>query len=124
MMATGQRGWPLAAMLPRMAPKEVRADPVELTRLADRMLRSSQQIGDAWREAQGTLAVPAAAFGDSSGAAGVHDTHQDTVDDADVTIGRLVAVLEGDMDRLYRVAFAYKKTDDDAAAAYPQPYLH
>jgi len=107
-----------------MPPKEVRADPVELTRLADRMLRSSQQIADAWREAQGALAIPVAAFGDSAGVAGVHDTHQDTVDDADVTIGRLVAVLEGDMDKLYRVAFAYKKTDDDAAAAYGLPYPH
>jgi hypothetical protein len=25
-------------------------------------------------------------------------------------------VLEGDMDRLHRIAFAYKKADDDAAA--------
>jgi len=95
---------------------EVRADPVELTRVADQMLRSSQQIDDAWRNAQGSLAVPVAAFGDSSGAAGISTAHEQTVDDADVAVGRLVAVLEGDVDRLYRIAFAYKKADDDAAA--------
>jgi hypothetical protein len=95
---------------------EVRADPVELTRVADQMLRSSQRIGDAWRAAQGLLAVPVAAFGDSSAAAALSAAGEQTVDDAAVTIGRLVAVLEGDMDRLYRVAFAYKKADDDAAA--------
>ncbi|MEV0274672.1 MAG: hypothetical protein HOV71_28640 [Hamadaea sp.] len=95
---------------------EVRADPVELTRVADQMLRSSQQIDDAWRAAQGPLAVPATAFGDSIGAAAVAQAQDQTVDDAEVTLGRLVAVLEGDMDRLYRIAFAYKKADDDAAA--------
>lgn len=96
----------------------MRATPVDLTRLADVMLKSSQEIGDAWRAAAGSLAVPAAAYGDSPGAPGVHTAHELTVDDADLAIGRLVAVLEGDMDRLYRVAFAYQKNDEDAAARY------
>jgi hypothetical protein len=98
-----------------MSGTEVRADPVELTRLADAMLTASQGVGDGWRGAQGPLAVPAEAFGDSAGAAGVCTAHEASVNGADVAVGRLVAVLEGDMDRLYRIAFAYKKADDDAA---------
>jgi hypothetical protein len=100
-----------------MPPPEVRADPVEITRLADQLLRSSQQLADAWRAAQAGLTLPATAAGDSSRGPGFVSAHESTMDDADVAIGRLVAVLEGDMDRLYRVAFAYKKADDDAAAA-------
>src|SRR3982751_1309544 len=91
-----------------MTGPEVRADPVELTRLADAMLTASQGIGDGWRGAQGALAVTAEAVGDSAGAAGVAKAHEASADDADVAMGRLVALLEGDMDRLYRIAFAYK----------------
>jgi hypothetical protein len=102
--------------------KELRADPVALTRTADQMLRSSQSVADAWRIAQGTLAVPAEAFGDSAGGPGVSVAHQASIDDADVAIGRLVGVLEGDMDRLYRIAFAYQKADQDAARRLRQQH--
>lgn len=105
-----------------MPPNEVRADPVEITRLADQMLTSSQQVADVWRPMHGALAIPVAAFGDSGGAAGVHTAHDATFNDADVAIGRLGAVIEGDMDRLYRIAFAYKKADDDAARKVQQQH--
>ncbi len=82
--------------------------------MADQMMRSSQRIADAWRTAGGPLAVPATAFGDGLAAAAT--AHTEVVDEGDVALGRLVAVLEGDVDRLYRIAFAYKKADDDAAA--------
>jgi hypothetical protein len=107
-----------------MASAEVRADPVELTRLADAMLSASQAVADGWRGAQGPLAIPAEAFGDSSGAAGLATAHEASADDADVANGRLVAVLEGDTDRLYRVAFAYKQADDDAARRMAQQHAH
>ena len=38
----------------------------------------------------------------------------------DTTWRRLVTVYEGDVDRLYRVAFAYQQADSDAAARLPQ----
>ena len=40
-----------------MPPPEVRADPVELTRLADTMLNASQHISDAWRAAQAAISL-------------------------------------------------------------------
>jgi hypothetical protein len=97
-----------------MAPPEVRADPVEVTRVAAQMLLCSEHLADAWSNAQAALAVAASAFGNSAGGPGVHASHQATIADADVAVGRLVAVLEGDTDRLYRIAFAYQKADDDA----------
>ena len=94
---------------------ETRVDPEELVRLAADVLRSSQQMSDSWMAAQGDLAIPPAAFGNSNGAAAVKDSHVTVIDEADITIGRHVAVLEGDMDRLYRVAFAYQQADREAA---------
>jgi hypothetical protein len=101
-------------MLPVVA-EEVRADPVALSRLAAEVLTASRTLGDGWRAARDGLDVPAAAYGDSAGAAGVRAAHQATVEDADATVGRLVAVLEGDVDRLYRVAFAYQLADQREA---------
>jgi hypothetical protein len=107
-----------------MADPEVRADPVELTRLAEQMLTASQQIGDGWRGAQGSLAIAAGACGDTPAAPTVLAEHQSSVDDADVTVGRLVAVLENDMDALYRVAFAYQKADEEAERKFRQTHPH
>jgi hypothetical protein len=95
--------------------EDLRASPVELTRLATDVLTASQQIRDSWANGQGDLAIPGTAFGNSNGANGVRDSHQATMDEGDVTIGRHVAVLEGDVDRLYRVAFAYEKFEEDEA---------
>jgi hypothetical protein len=103
---------------------QVRADPIELTRLGDQMLKSSQQIADGWRAAQGSLAIPAGAFGDTPAAATVAAEHASTVDDADLPIGRLVAVLENDMDALYRTAFAYQKADEEAERKFRQTHPH
>jgi hypothetical protein len=107
-----------------MAEKEVRADPVELTRLAEQMLTASQQIADGWRAAQGSLAIPAGACGDTPAAPTVLAEHQSSVDDVDVTIGRFVAVLENDMDAVYRVAFAYQKADEEAERKFRATHPH
>jgi hypothetical protein len=95
---------------------EVQADPVELSRLASQVLSASQRLGDAWRAAQDSLSIPVSAYGDSVGARGVHAAHEAVAEDADVTNGRVVGVLEGDVDRLLRVAFAYQRADQEAAA--------
>ena len=96
--------------------KEVRADPVALAKLADTTLDASIGLGNGWRGAQAAVGVPASAFGVLPASAGVHRAHQATAEDADTGIGRLVAVYEGDVDRLYRVAFAYLQADREAAA--------
>jgi hypothetical protein len=93
---------------------DVRANYVEVARLAADVLASSQQLADAWRNAKSDLAPPAAAFGDSKAGASLSDAHASVVEEADTAIGRQVSVLEDDVDRLYRVAFAYEKQEADA----------
>jgi len=93
--------------------EEVRVDYVELTRLAADVLTGSQNLADAWRTAKADLSPPVAAFGNSKAGPAVRDSHEAVMEDADVTIGRQVGVLEGDVDRLYRVAFAYEKQEAD-----------
>jgi uncharacterized protein YukE len=101
-----------------MPPNEIRADPVELTRMAGVTLSASQQLADAWGAAQGKLAVPGQAFGNASGP-GFHQltsVYPRVSDGAGPAVEALTAVLENDTDALYRTAFAYRKADDDAAA--------
>jgi hypothetical protein len=97
--------------------KEVRAKPEEIANLAGETLEASIELGDALRDAQPSLSVPAAAFGNAPVGAGVQRAHQAFADDASTAVGRLVGVHEGDVDRLYQVAFAYQQADREAAAA-------
>ncbi len=94
---------------------EIRAQPAELARLAGTTLDASIKLGDGWRNAQAALAIPAAAFGNLSSSAGVHRAHAATAEDGETSINRMMAVYEGDVDRLYRVAFAYQQADAAAA---------
>ena len=93
---------------------DIRADPLELTRLAATVRTASEELADARRTTRNPLAVPLTAYGNSNSASGVHAAHEATVDDADITVGRQVSILEDDVDRLYRVAFAYEKAELDA----------
>lgn len=95
--------------------EEIRADPVELAKLAGRTLDASIALGDGWRTARAALTVPAAAFGNLGASPGVQRSHEAAAEDGDTGIGRLVGVYEGDVDRLYRVAFAYQQADQEAA---------
>jgi hypothetical protein len=95
---------------------EVRADPVALAQLAKANLNASVALGDAYRAVQGSLAIPAEAFGDATVGASVRASHQAAADDADTAVGALVGVYEIDSDKLYQTAFVYEKADEDAAA--------
>ncbi|MBF9132334.1 hypothetical protein I0C86_25795 [Plantactinospora sp. S1510] len=94
---------------------EVRADPAALAKLAGATLDASIELGDGWRGGQAALTVPAAAFGNLSAGQGAHRSHVAATEDGDTAVNRLVAVYEGDVDRLYRVAFAYQQADREAA---------
>jgi uncharacterized protein YfiM (DUF2279 family) len=97
---------------------EVRADPAQLCRLGDQMLTSSETIDDSWRGQQSALSPLNTAFGNTAGGQAVFTAHQDTHDSAGVAVGRFVEVLQGDMDRLYEVAFAYQQVDRNNARKF------
>ncbi|PZS31484.1 MAG: hypothetical protein DLM59_09890 [Pseudonocardiales bacterium] len=91
------------------------ADYTELARLAGEVLKAADGISSGIRASRAPLTVAPAAFGDSSAGPAVHSAHLAVVEQGGTTNERLVEVLEGDVDRLYRVAFAYQKIDQDAA---------
>jgi hypothetical protein len=95
---------------------DLRADYIEIARLAADVLAGSQQLADGWRDAKKDLAPPPTVFGNTAVGASLSDAHVNAVDDADTTTDRQVNVLEDDVDRLYRVAFAYEKQEADAQA--------
>ena len=94
--------------------KEIRADPGALSDLADASLAAAERLGDHFRTGYRHLPVPVSVFGTLSGAAAVHGTCAMVLQDAQTAITELVAVLEGDAERLWRTAFAYQEADRTA----------
>jgi hypothetical protein len=107
-----------------MPPNEVRADPVELSRLAGTTLTASQQIADAWSTALGSITLSRAAFGDIPDAAAreLSEQYQFVTEQAGLIVEDLAAVHEHDTDALYRLAFAYQQADRKAAERLRQQH--
>ncbi len=103
---------------------EVRATPSDLADLARANLTASTNLDDGHRAQQGTLAVPAGAFGNTAVAGSVQVSHQDALTGLDIAVGRLVAVYEGDVDKLYQTSANYQKADEDAADKIEQHRLN
>ncbi len=101
--------------------EEVRADPLTLGRLARTTLDASGRLADAWSDVAAAVAAPVAAFGNLAAGPLVHGAAQAAAEAATTTVDRLVAVHEGDVDRLYRTAFAYEQADRAAAQRSRRP---
>jgi len=99
----------------------VQADPLELARLASEVLTAADGLGTALSAGRGSLMVPLAAFGNSAAGPAAHTSHEAVTEQGATTSQRLVEVLEGDVDRIYRVAFACEKLDRENAARICAP---
>ena len=91
--------------------KEIRADPAALSDLADASLAAAERLGEHFRGGYRHLPVASSAFGTLGGAAAVQGTCTMVLQDVQAAITSLVAVLEGDGERLLRTAFAYHEAD-------------
>jgi hypothetical protein len=94
---------------------EIRAEPDALVQLASQSLMAADRFADVMAGARGTAGPPGSAYGNARVATVVHAAAQAALADAETAVGRLNAVYEGDADRLYRVAFAYRQADIEAA---------
>ena len=94
---------------------EVRADYVELSRLAQTVLDAADAITDGLATARESLSIPSQAIGNTSAGPSVHSAHESLSEQGATATERVVEVLEGDSDRLYGVAFAYQKADQESA---------
>ena len=82
--------------------KEIRADPGALSDLADASLAAAERLGDHFRTGYRHLPLPVSAFGTLGGAAAIHGTCTLVLQDVQTAVTELVAVLEGDAERLLR----------------------
>jgi hypothetical protein len=94
---------------------EVRAEPEALVRLAKITLSSADAMSDGWSAAQGVVAPGGSAFGNSTSGAPFAVSAAGAEASTDLTWRRIVQVYEDDVDKLYRVAFAYQQADSEAA---------
>lgn len=95
--------------------KEIRADSSDLADLAGKVLAASGALGNSLAAGRDALVVPTAAFGNSVAGPALHGSHEAASEAGTSTTGRLVEVLEGDVDRIYRVAFAYQRMEQENA---------
>ncbi|MEV8509885.1 hypothetical protein AB0368_34375 [Actinoplanes sp. NPDC051475] len=94
---------------------EVRADPDAIVRLAKATLAGADTMTDGWSAAQGVVVPPGDAYGNSSAGPAIAAAAAGAEAAMDATWRRIVGVYEGDVDRLFRVAFAYQQADSEAA---------
>jgi hypothetical protein len=94
---------------------EVRADPAAIVRLAEVTLSAADAMSDAWSAAQGVVASPVSAFGNAASGPALTAAVDAAEAGADATWRTIVGVYEGDVDKLYRIAFAYQAADRAAA---------
>jgi hypothetical protein len=99
-------------MTPMEPTADLRADPVALAHAAGELLDVAARLGELVRPALVALDLDEAAYGWPTLAA----AHQATVSDLGATLGRYLAGIEGDADRLYQVAFTVQAADARAAS--------
>ncbi|GAA2372963.1 hypothetical protein Cme02nite_01530 [Catellatospora methionotrophica] len=93
---------------------EVRADPVELARVAQSCLDGSLDLAAALRTARADTVLSTADFGNVANAGAQTEAYHGVEGSAGTATERLVTVLEVDNESLLRVAFAYQQADADA----------
>lgn len=94
--------------------------PTKLAELAQTCLSASQDVADGWSGALGALQVPSGAAGNTLGGGPLLSAHTDAGDAAAVAVGRLVAVLEADVDAVYLCAFDFSTTDEAVATGFAE----
>jgi hypothetical protein len=102
---------PIAAPPTAAVPDTVRVDPVAAAHAAGEIHRVTESMRNRVRPLLLALDLPPQAFG---AAVALASAHQVSLEDMAGLVGRLASVLEGDVDRLYRVAFAVQETERTA----------
>ncbi|MDG4791840.1 hypothetical protein O7626_39180 [Micromonospora sp. WMMD1102] len=94
---------------------EVRADPVEIVRVAQSYLDNSSELASALRAVRADAVLSPADFGQVSPAGQLTDAYNTVTAAAGTAVERVIGVLEVDNESLLHVAFAYRQADERAA---------
>ncbi|MFY1675127.1 hypothetical protein ACN27G_35190 [Plantactinospora sp. WMMB334] len=95
--------------------EEVRADPVEIARVAQSYLDNSTELASALRAVRADAVLSPADFGQVNPAGQLNDAYQTVTGGAGTAVERVIGVLEVDNESLLQVAFAYRQADERAA---------
>ncbi|ADD39982.1 hypothetical protein [Stackebrandtia nassauensis] len=96
--------------------KEVQADFVELGVLGKAFTTAGTGLRTGLKDMREEGLIPANAFGNTPGAEGFNESYSDVLEKAGQAMEDLADTVERDSDNVYRVAFAYQKTDLDNKA--------
>lgn len=99
-------------------PEGFAVSPAEVVRLAGAVLDGADQLGGAAARFAGDASTGAAAFGNLGVSGRLAAACLDAQASAGTAADGLVGTLEGDVDRLYQVAFAYQEAEQSAAARF------
>lgn len=95
--------------------------PADVVRLAASVLDAACDLGEATGRFHGDASVGAAAFGNLPAGPSLAGACLDAQSSAGIAAERLVQTLEGDVDRLYQVAFAYQEAEQAATRSLRIP---
>jgi hypothetical protein len=90
---------------------EIRADPIELAKLADEVHGAADKLTDAVTATAHGLRVPVGALGDVQDVDLLRQACTEAAATAGTVSELLTAIMEGDVDRLYQSAFAYYRVN-------------
>jgi len=96
--------------------EEVRANPVNLCTLAGTLTDLAWDIRDGLATARDQFLVPPGAFGNSENSELLDSSYSTLLEETGDGVEDVAGVLEGDVDRVYLIAFAYQEKDNEAAA--------
>ena len=98
--------------------RQINADVDRLAELAQTCLSASQDVADGWSGALSALQVPSGAAGNTLESGPLLTAHTDAANAAAIAVGRLVSVLEADVDAVYLCAFDFSATDEAVARGF------
>lgn len=95
--------------------EEVRADPVSLCELSASLTDIAWDVRDGLATAREDILVPPGAYGNSQNAESVDSAYSTLLEKTGNGVEDVAGVLEGDVDRVYLIAFAYQAKDQETA---------
>lgn len=99
---------------------EVLADPVKLAQLSQDLVDISGDVRDDLSTTRESGLIDSSAFGNSDSVEEVATAYGSVFENGGAAVEDLAEVLEGDIDRVLRMAFSYKETDEENAQNIPQ----
>lgn len=99
---------------------EVLAKPVKLAQLSQDLVDISGNVRTSLSATRGSGLIDSTAFGNSTGVEAVAKACNSVFEKGGTAVEDLAEVLEGDIDRVLRMAFSYQQTDEENAEKIPE----